>query len=455
MILETRNLEFSYQDGTKAIDDISITIPEGRKISFVGKNGSGKSTLFLLLNGTLKPKKGKVLYDGKEVEYSSSGLRDLRKKVGIVFQNSDDQLFAPTVYQDIAFGPLNLGYSKEEVENVVNKMLDHFGLHHIKDKPPHHLSGGQKKRVAIAGVLAMDPDVIILDEPLSNLDPVGADEILDILNELNHLGKTIVISTHDVDLAYKWSDYVYLLSSSRLVDEGNPESVFEKEEQVRNSALKNPFILDVYRELEKRWLATGNKNPKDIPELVQTLNSIDLMRVNVAPEVAVGECVNLGVLFGDYTKEGLYEAVNSRVLFKNDDGTAVVELKRRVLKPGAVYVYDMDAFDKAEFDKIVNEYNITFIGAMGKKSKDLAADNGIEIVCNSGVIDKSILNAITGSRCLILTSSGMVSHTATRVRDYIQNSGIRLVFSPVGVGAAAADSPDLNCDETNNAHSEE
>ena len=243
MILETKNLEFSYPDGTKAVDDISIIIPEGKKISFVGKNGSGKSTLFLLLNGTLKPKKGKVLFDGKEVNYSSSGLRDLRKKVGIVFQNSDDQLFAPTVYQDIAFGPLNLGFSKEEIDAVVNKMLDHFGLQHLKDKPPHHLSGGQKKRVAIAGVLAMDPDVIILDEPLSNLDPVGADEILDILNELNHLGKTIIISTHDVDLAYKWSDYVYLLSNSKLVDEGGPESVFEKEDQVRNSALKSPFIF--------------------------------------------------------------------------------------------------------------------------------------------------------------------------------------------------------------------
>ncbi|MDL2261351.1 ATP-binding cassette domain-containing protein [Methanimicrococcus sp. OttesenSCG-928-J09] len=447
MILETKNLEFHYPDGTKAIDDISITIPEGKKVSFVGKNGSGKSTLFLLLNGTLKPKKGNVIYGGKNVDYSSSGLRDLRKKVGIVFQNSDDQLFAPTVYQDIAFGPLNLGYSKDEIDRVVNQMLDHFGLHHIKDKPPHHLSGGQKKRVAIAGVLAMDPEVIILDEPLSNLDPVGADEILDILNELNDLGKTIIISTHDVDLAYKWSDYVYLLSDSRLVDEGIPEDVFSVDEQVRNSALKSPFILDVYRELEKRWLATGNKQPKDIPELVQSLNSIDLMRVNIAPEVAVGECVNLGVLFGDFTKEGLYEAVNSRVLFKNDDGTAVVELKRRVLKPGAIYVYDMDSFDKDEFDKIVSEYDINFIGAMGKKSKDIAESQGINVVCNSGVIDKSILNAITGSRCLILTSSGMVSHTAKRVREYIQNSGIRLIFSPIGKSAAELDSRNENSAE--------
>jgi cobalt transport protein ATP-binding subunit len=440
MILETKNLEFSYPDGTKAVDDISITIPEGKKISFVGKNGSGKSTLFLLLNGTLKPKKGKVLFDGKEVNYSASGLRDLRKKVGIVFQNSDDQLFAPTVYQDIAFGPLNLGFSKEEIDAVVNQMLDHFGLQHLKDKPPHHLSGGQKKRVAIAGVLAMNPDVIILDEPLSNLDPVGADEILDILNELHHLGKTIIISTHDVDLAYSWSDHVYLLSNSRLIDEGSPGSVFSKDEQVRDSYLKNPFILDIYRELEKRWLATCFEQPKDIPELVQTLRSIDLMRIEMKSDVAVGDCVNLGVLFGNFTKEGLYEAVNSRVLFKNDDGTAVVELNRRVLKPGAIYAYDMESFDKEEFDSVLKDYDINFIGAMGKMSKDIAASHGIEIVCNSGVIDKSILNAITGSRCLILTSRGMVAHTAKRVREYIQKSGIRLVFSPVGQSASSIDS---------------
>jgi cobalt/nickel transport system ATP-binding protein len=440
MILETRELEFSYQDGTKAIDNISIALPEGKKISFVGKNGSGKSTLFLLLNGTFKPKKGKVLFNGKEVDYSSSGLRELRKKVGIVFQNSDDQLFAPTVFQDIAFGPLNLGYSKDEVAAIVNKMLDHFGLQRLKDKPPHHLSGGQKKRVAIAGVLAMDPDVIILDEPLSNLDPVGADEILDILNELNHLGKTIVISTHDVDLAYKWSDYVYLLSESKVIDEGTPIDVFSKEDQVRQSSLKSPFILDIYRELEKRWLAAGNHHPKDIPDLVQSLSSVDLMRVDVGPDVGVGQCVNLGVLFGKYTKKGLYEAVNSRVLFKDESGTAVVELKRRVLKPGAVYVYNMDAFDKDEFDSIVKSKDVDFIGVMGKKSKDIADSQGIVVVCNSGVIDKSILNAITGSRCLILTSQGMVAHTTKRIRDYVEKSGIRLVFNSVGKGAVETDS---------------
>ena len=228
IILETENLVYRYPDGTKAVDGISIRIEKGEKISFVGRNGSGKSTLFLLLNGTIKPQEGRILYDGKEIGYGSADIRDLRKKVGIVFQNSDDQIFAPTVYQDIAFGPANLGYSEAETDRIVNEMIDRFGLQSVRDKPPHHLSGGQKKRVAIAGILAMDPDIIILDEPLSNLDPLGADEILDVLNELNHFGKTIVISTHDVDLAYRWSDSVYLLSKGKLIDSGKPENVFKK-----------------------------------------------------------------------------------------------------------------------------------------------------------------------------------------------------------------------------------
>ncbi|MDV0447164.1 Vitamin B12 import ATP-binding protein BtuD [Methanosarcinaceae archaeon Ag5] len=451
MILETQNLEYSYPDGTKAIDNVSIQIPAGEKISFVGKNGSGKSTLFLLLNGTFKPKKGKVLLGGQEISYSSSGLLDLRKRVGIVFQNSDDQIIAPTVYQDIAFGPSNLNYKREEIDKIVNKMLDYFGLQSLKDKPPHHLSGGQKKRVAIAGVLAMDPDVIILDEPLSNLDPVGADEILDILNELNHSGKTIIISTHDVDLAYKWSDRVYLMSGGKLIDEGSPKNVFSNEEQVRNASLKSPVILDFYHELEKRWLATGGQQPKDIPELVQLLHKIDLMRVDVGPDTRVGECVNLGVLYRDYSKDGIYEAVNSRVLCKNDDGTAVVEVNRRVLKPGIICVYNMESYDKDEYAQIVSEYDINFIGAMGKRSKERAEEEGIEIVCNSGVIDKSILNALTGNRCLILTSQGMVEHTSKRIRDYIKKSGIRLSFHPVGKSAAEIEENTKKRDEVSNS----
>jgi len=201
-ILETTDLKYTYPDGTLAVEGISVSIEKGKKIAFVGPNGSGKSTLFLLLNGTLEPQEGKIIFHGKPLLYDTPSLRKMRKSIGIVFQNSDDQIFAPTVYQDVAFGPTNLEMPEEEVVAKVNETLEYVGLLELKDKPPHHLSGGQKKRVAVAGVVVMEPEVIILDEPLANLDPVGADEILDLLNELNQFEKTIVISTHDVDFAY-------------------------------------------------------------------------------------------------------------------------------------------------------------------------------------------------------------------------------------------------------------
>lgn len=426
VIMETENLSYTYPDGTKAIDDISISLREGERISFVGRNGSGKSTLFLLLNGTLRPTGGRILYRGEEIGYGHSELRDLRKKVGIVFQNSDDQIFAPTVYQDIAFGPVNLGYSEEETEKVVNRMLDYFGIRNLKDKPPHHLSGGQKKRVAIAGILAMDPDIIILDEPLSNLDPLGADEILGILNELNHFGKTVIISTHDVDLAYRWSDTVYLLSKGKLVDSGKAEDVFRKEKQVRESSLKTPVIAEIYKELKKRWLVPSGLSPKTIPELIQPLRTPDLLRVEAPADVKVGECVNMGVLFSNYDEDGIYEAVNSRVLFRNDDGTVVAEVHKKVLKPGAVYVYDTDIFDRQSFDAFVAEHDIGFICTMGKTCQTLAEAEHIPISAYSGVIDKCILNSLSGCRCLILAHGGMVGYSFEKLKEYSGQSGIRL-----------------------------
>jgi len=147
-ILETRNLEYAYPDGTLALDGINIEIETGKRIAFVGPNGSGKSTLFLLLNGILKPRQGEVLFQGRPIKYDAKSLREVRKQIGIVFQNSDDQLFAPTVYHDVAFGPVNLGLPEEKVESCVNRTLEYFDLTALRDKPPHHLSGGQKKKVA-------------------------------------------------------------------------------------------------------------------------------------------------------------------------------------------------------------------------------------------------------------------------------------------------------------------
>ncbi len=431
IILETKDLKYTYPDGTAAIQDLNIEIKKGKKIAFVGQNGSGKSTLFLLLNGTLKPAGGKVLFHGVPIKYDSKSLREIRKSIGIVFQNSDDQIFAPTVYQDVAFGPANLGYSKERIDTCVHQALEQVGLSRLKDKPPHHLSGGQKKRVAIAGIMAMEPEVIILDEPLSNLDPVGADEIVDLLNEFNQFGSTIIISTHDVDLAYRWSDYIFLLSNSKIIGQGIPTEVFKNSELLKKTGLRQPITLEIYHEIERRGLASGGNSPKTIPELVNTLKPIDLIWVDVPPGVKEGDSLNLGVMYGQYATQSPYEAVNATVLHIHPDGRAIVELKRKGIKAGGVLIYDTDSYSLPEIKQILKEGEIAFVGAMGKKSKTLAEQDGVRLDVSSGVIDKTILMALCGKRCLILTAGGMVDHAFKRIKEYVETSGIAFTVGVV------------------------
>ncbi|MBP2029887.1 cobalt/nickel transport system ATP-binding protein [Methanohalophilus levihalophilus] len=428
-ILETQGLKFSYPDGTKAIKGLDIKLMKGKKIAFVGQNGSGKSTLFLLLNGTLKPTEGNILFDGKEVQYDSKSLKEIRQKVGIIFQNSDDQIFAPTVYQDIAFGPSNLGHSNKIVEAKVNEMLGYFGIEELKDRPPHHLSGGQKKRVAIAGVVAMEPEVVILDEPLANLDPVGADELMDILNELNHMGTTLIISTHDVDLAYKWADYVFFLVKGEIIGEGKPSEVFRDHELLRKSHLRLPVTFDIYREIERRNLAHSQRNPRTVPDIVNALKPPDLMWVDVPPETQEGDELNLGILYGDYALESPYEAVNGKVLHIHPEGKAIVELTRHGFKAGGITIYDMDGFDSKAFDEFIQNDGIDVIGAMGKRSKTLAEQNSIAVDISSGVIDRAILMALCGKRCMILTNGGMIPHSLNRINEYVDRSGIAISVS--------------------------
>ena len=431
-ILKTTDLKYSYPDGTVAVDGVNIDVENGKKVTFVGPNGSGKSTLFLLLNGTLKPQEGEVLFNERKIRYDSKSLRDIRKNVGIVFQNSDDQIFAPTVYQDVAFGPTNLDFTKEKVESSVNNTLEYVGLPHLKDKPPHHLSGGQKKRVAIAGVVAMEPEVIILDEPLSNLDPVGADEIIDLLNEFNHFGKTIIISTHDVDLAYRWSDYVYLIADGKVIGKGTPEEVFKDPQLLKMAGLRQPTTLEIYHEIERRGLATTSQIPKTVPELVDTLKPPQLMWVSVPPETKEGDTLNLGVMYGDYAENCPYEAVNAKVLHIHDDGRAVVEMLRKGIRAGCIMIYNMDSYDHQKLVDLMGANEIDVVGAMGTMSKNVAQKDGVHLEITSGVIDKSILMALCGKRCLVLTNGGMIEHSMKRIGDYVEKSGIDLSVSVIG-----------------------
>jgi cobalt/nickel transport system ATP-binding protein len=185
MIFKIENLTHEYSDGTLALDNVSLSFERAERIALLGTNGSGKTTLLNHLNGILKPTSGKVLFDGKPLKYDEKSLLELRKRVGFVFQDPNDQLFAPTVKQDVAFGPLNLGYKTEKVKTVVDEALRTVGMSEFAEKPPHFLSLGQKKRVALAGVLAMQPEVIIMDEPTSNLDPRATSQILHLLLQLN------------------------------------------------------------------------------------------------------------------------------------------------------------------------------------------------------------------------------------------------------------------------------
>ena len=274
---------------------------------------------------------------------------------------------------------------------------------------------------------------MILDEPLANLDPVGADEILDLLNELNHNGTTMIISTHDVELAYSWADYVYFMTEGNLIGEGKPEDVFRDADLLRKSYLRQPRTLEIYSELERRNLAIHNRFPTSVPELVNSLRPPELMWIEVSPDVKEGDIINLGVMYGNYAISSPYEAVNARVLHIHPDGHAIAEMTRHGIKSGGIVIYDTDKYDEASFRKIVAEEDIDNIGAMGKKSKTLAENNLIDLQITSGVIDKSILMALCGKRSLIMTSGGMVEHAVKRIDSYAENSGIAIQMSLANV----------------------
>ena len=243
IILEARDIRYRYPRGLEAISGISFHIRKKEKIALVGPNGAGKSTLLMMFNGMILPDSGIILFDNETIRYDTASLRMLRKRVGFVLQNPDRQIIAPTVYQDVAFGPTNLGFNERGVKEAVTLALRHVGLEGFERRPPHQLSGGEKKRVAIAGVLAMDPDVLVLDEPTSGLDPSGSEDIMELLDELNHEGKTIIISTHDVELAYPWADRAILMLGGKILQEDIPEVAFGNPDYVRRAHCPfRPFL---------------------------------------------------------------------------------------------------------------------------------------------------------------------------------------------------------------------
>lgn len=248
-MLKMKDVTYIYEDNTVALKNVNIDLNKGKKIGIIGSNGAGKSTLFLNFTGFYKPSKGKILIENEYMKYDKKSLRKLREKVGIVFQDPDRQIFYSNVYDDIAFALRNLGMDEDTIKKKVNKALKNVGADDFKNKPVHFLSHGQKKRVAIAGVLAMENQLIFFDEPTAGLDPKSKAKIEIILDEIVSQEKKIVISSHDMDLIYRVCDYVYVINKGEVIDEGVLEEVFLKDDIIKTAGLSQPWLVKVHKNM--------------------------------------------------------------------------------------------------------------------------------------------------------------------------------------------------------------
>lgn len=234
------NLHYRYPGAaTDSLKGVSLDFPHAQRVVLLGRNGSGKSTLMLHGNGILRPRQGTVRLNGEAVDYSRASLKLLRRHVGVVFQNADEQLFSASVAQDISFGPLNLGLDESEVRARVKMAAELCEVTSLLERPTHALSGGEKTRVALAGILAMDPNVLLADEVISNLDPWMRRQVLRIFQRLVSRGKTVVLATHDLELAQRWAQRVIVMDAGSILADGDTDAVFA------NPAVRAVLALDL------------------------------------------------------------------------------------------------------------------------------------------------------------------------------------------------------------------
>lgn len=275
LYFELTDLSYAYADGTHALTDITLQIPKGKKIALLGHNGAGKSTLFQHLNGILKPTHGSISFCGNELKYSRKALKELRQQVGIVFQDADNQLFSGTVKQDIAFGPLNLGWTTEKIEEKMTWAVAQTEVEALLNKPIHFLSVGQKKRVAMAGVLAMEPSILLLDEPTAGLDNYFSAQVLHYLATLEDGERTILLATHDIPLAYEWADQIIVMEAGRIIYNGDPVDMFFREDLLERAHLERPWVFEMALALQNKELFEKNiKMPRSKEDLHRLIDQL-------------------------------------------------------------------------------------------------------------------------------------------------------------------------------------
>lgn len=272
-VIEAQDVSFTYDgNDAKALDGLSLKIRRGAKVAFMGGNGSGKSTFFLCLNGIRKPDRGKIWIDGSSISYTRKGLLDVRSKVGIVFQEPDNQLFSASVYEEVSFGILNLGADEETAKREVEHVLAELEITPFQDRPVHALSGGQKKQVAVADILVMHPEVMILDEPVAALDPKHTRKVQEIVEGLSKKGITVLMATHDIDYAYAWSDEIVLMKNGKVIRQGTPDEVCSDETVLKEAGVELPVVVRVYERLrQKGMISEDTALPKSVEALIENL----------------------------------------------------------------------------------------------------------------------------------------------------------------------------------------
>ena len=253
VMLSARALRYSYPDGSVALGGVDLSIGAGEKLAILGANGAGKSTFMRIVSGGLEPDEGTVEIDGQAVAFDREGMRRIRRVVGLVMQDPDDQLFAASVMEDVSFGPLNLGLDDQQARRRVTDALDALDIVDLAERPTHLLSFGQRKRVALAGVLAMQPRLLLLDEPTAGLDPLGVEHLMTSLARISRTGTAIAIATHDMDLAYAWADRIVIFSRGHIAAAGAAETVFEQAD-LDHLAMKPPLLWTLGKSLRQRGL---------------------------------------------------------------------------------------------------------------------------------------------------------------------------------------------------------
>ncbi|KYC39507.1 cobalt ABC transporter ATP-binding protein [Scytonema hofmannii PCC 7110] len=245
-LLEFEQVYYTYPGGKQpALNGLTLRIPANKRCALIGLNGCGKTTLFLLANGLYKSQKGSILWKGNHLKYDRNSLIQLRQKVGLIFQDPEQQLVASTVEEDISYGLCNLGLPEAEIQHKVEQALVEFGLTELAERPVHHLSLGQKKRVSIADVMVLQPELLLLDEPTAYLDKLHTRNLMVTLKKIHVSGTTTLMATHDLDLVYRWADWVFVMDKGQLVLEGTPQYIFAKQDILEELQLGVPLIYEL------------------------------------------------------------------------------------------------------------------------------------------------------------------------------------------------------------------